>query len=62
MKVLPIDGETGVMANDADDWARCSHVALKHKASHPKAWLVESHNAPIRSALRRAEIQVIQEF
>ena len=47
-------------AMGADGLAICSHVTLKHKAPHRKAWLVERHNAPIRLALQKAEWQVIK--
>ena len=47
--------------NGADGWAMFSQTAMKHKALHQKAWLLEMHNAFIGSALQRAEAQVIKE-
>lgn len=43
-----------------DDWAMYSQIAMTHKAPHQTAWLVERHDAAIRSA-SRAEAQVIKE-
>lgn len=61
MRTLTLDGGSGMRAKDVDDWAMYNHVALKRKAPHQKAWLVERHNALIRSALQRAESQAIKE-
>ena len=61
LKVLILDGGTGMRSNEADDWAMYSQAALKHKAFHQKAWLVERHNAFIRSALQGAETHAIKE-
>ena len=61
MTVLTLDGDSGMRGKEADAWAMCSQLALKYKAPHRKAWLVERHNAVIRSALQTAESQVINE-
>ena len=61
MQVLTLDGEIGMRGKDVDDWAMYNQVTLKYKAPHQKAWLVERHNALIRSALQRAETQVTKE-
>lgn len=61
MKVLTLDGETGTRRNDIDHWARYNQIALKFEAPHQKAWLVERHDALIRSASQRAESHVIKE-
>ena len=61
MKVFALDGEIGMRPNDLDDLQMCNQVALKLKAPHQKAWLVERHKAFIRSALQRAESQVLKE-
>ena len=53
MKTLTLDGETGMRGKDVDDWAMYNQITLKYKAPHQKAWLVERHNALIRSALQR---------
>ena len=39
------------------DWAMRRQLAFKLNVSHQKSWLVERHNALIRSALQRAEVQ-----
>lgn len=59
MKVLTLDGETGVRPKEVDDSAMYNQDASKHEAFHKTAWLVERHNAPIVSALQRADSQVI---
>ena len=56
-----LDEETGVRSEEGDARAMYNQVALKHEAPHQNAWLVEPHNALIRSALQRAEAQVIKE-
>ena len=61
MKVLTLDGETGMKGKDVDDWAMYSQTTMRYKAPHQKAWLVERHNALIRNALQKAESQVIKE-
>lgn len=48
-------------AKEVDDWAMYNQVTLKHKALHQTVWLVERHNALIRSALQSAESQAIKE-
>ena len=48
-------------ATDVGGWAMYNQVALKWKAPHQNAWLVERHNALIRSALQRAEFQALKE-
>ena len=60
-KTLILDGESWMRGKDVDDWAMYRHTALKFKAPHQKAWLVERHNALIRSALQRVEAQVLKE-
>ena len=45
---------------EGDDWAMCSQVTMEYETPHQKAWLVERHNALIRSAVQRAEAQVIK--
>ena len=54
MKGLALDGETGMRSKEADGWALYNQVALTYNEPHQKAWLVERQNAPIRSALERA--------
>ena len=44
---------------EVDDWAMYNQVTMKYKSPRQKAWLVERHNALIRSALHRSEAQVI---
>lgn len=61
MKLRTLGGEPGMRPKEADDWAMCSQVAFKYKAFHETAWPSERHNASIRSALQRAETQVIEE-
>ena len=46
---------------EIDDYATYSRVTMRYKAPRQKSWLVERHNALIRSALQRAEAQVIKE-
>ena len=46
---------------DVDDWAMENQTTLKFKAPHQKAWLVERHNALLRSALHKAETQALKE-
>ena len=55
------DGETGMRGKQVDGWAMYNQIAMTHEAPHEKAWLVEMHNALVRSALQRAESQVIKE-
>ena len=55
MKVLTLDGETGMRGKEVDDFAMYNQTTMKYKSPHQKAWLVERHNALIRSALHRAE-------
>ena len=59
MQVLSLDGETGVGSTQAGAWVTCSQATLKHKTPHQQAWLVERHDALMRSALRFAEAQVM---
>ena len=47
--------------NEVDDWAMYSQITMQHTAPHQKAWMVERHNALIRSALQRADAQVTKE-
>ena len=61
MTTLVLDGEIGMRGEHVDDVTMYNQIALKHKAPHQKAWLVERHDALIRSALQRAESQVIKE-
>lgn len=61
MKVRTFDGETGMRCKEVDDLAMCSQMVLKQKALHQTAWLVERHNAFVRSALQRAESHAIKE-
>ena len=62
MKTSNIDGETGMKGKEVDDWCMCGQVAIKHKAPHQKAWLVERHDAPIRSTFQRAGSQVARKL
>ena len=41
MKVLTLDEETGMRGKEADVWAMCNRIIVKHKAPQQKAWLVE---------------------
>lgn len=59
MKALILDGEIGMRGKDVDNGAVCDQIAMKYKTPHQKAWLVEIHNALVRSALQRAEVQAI---
>ena len=61
VKTLAPGGETGMRGKDADDWALFGQTAMKHNAQHQTARLVERRNASIRSAVQRAESQVIKE-
>ena len=59
--VFTCDGEIGMRGKAVGDWAMCDQFAIKDKAPHQTGWLVEGHNALIRSALQRAEAQAINE-
>ena len=61
VQTLILDGETGMRGRAVDAWAIYNQITLKYKAPHQKAWLVERHDALIRSAVQRAESQVIKE-
>lgn len=61
MTTLILDGKISMRGNEVDGLAMCSQVSMNHKAPHQQAWQVERHNASIRSALQRAEGQVIKE-
>ena len=59
--MLTLDGETGMRAKEADEWAMFNQVSPKYKAPHQTIWTVERPNALIRSALQRCESQVLKE-
>ena len=61
MLTLTLDGESGMKGKEVDDWAMYNQITMTYKSPRQKAWLVERHNALIRSALHRAETQVIKE-
>lgn len=61
MQTLTLDGETGMRGKEVDDYATCSQISMKYMPPYQNALLVERHNALIRSALQRAEAQVIKE-
>ena len=61
-KTLTLDGESGMRGKDVDDWAIENQTTLKFKAPHQKAWLVERHDALIRTALQGAETQDLQTY
>lgn len=58
MNTFTIDAETGMRGKEVDDLAMYSQIAMKHRALHQKTWLVERHNASIKSTLHRAEAKV----
>ena len=62
MTILTFDGETGMRANEVDDWATYGRVTSKYKAFHQKVWFVERHDALIRSALQFVESYAVKEI
>ena len=62
MQTRTLDGERGMKGKEADGWAKYNQMTTKYYAPHLKAWLVERHNALIRSTLQRAEAQVIKQI
>ena len=61
MQVLVVDGESGLSGRYAMDWASTNSISIKIKAPRQKAWIIERHNAPLRSGIHMTEGQLISE-
>ena len=61
MGTLVTDQETGLHGQTASDWAEANDIALKYKAPHQHAQIVERHNEVLRDALHKTEHQLARE-
>eukprot|EP00971_Amphidinium_carterae_P149201 2958405-Amphidinium_carterae.3 len=56
-EVITMDGERGLHSLYVADWAEANNVQMRFRAPHQHAWIVERHNAVLRTSLHRMESQ-----